>query len=145
MVRGGTLSWFCGPILKIFLYFLSGLFVLPAALFAIAFVILGQAIAQQSLFDFFFLLLARAYQLLTWGIWFILSLLVGWCALGFLDRYRYLGAMATVLAALLALIELAFAAKASGGGGLLLPGGATLGLAIAAWLAWDGWSVAVGT
>ena len=75
------------------LHVLGTLVLIPYLLLAIAFVLLGQAIASGSLFSIFGTLLSQALWILPWGI---LGFVGGICivlALGLSARFRWLGGL----------------------------------------------------
>lgn len=111
----------------------------PGAVLAYGFWTLSEAIAQKNIFQFLWYLLVHLDALLRWGMWVIAALLVIWLGLAFLRDYRWLGALMMGLVALTSLVIFFWATGLpKQAGELFFPFLSLAGLAINAWLVWDG-------
>ena len=79
--------------MKPLLHLLSIILVLPSVALASAFIILGHAIATQSLLGFLGELLAVALWLVPWGLLVALSALLALVVGGLSARFRWLAAL----------------------------------------------------
>lgn len=123
--------------MKSLAYFIGGLLALPAAAFALAFLVLGEAIGRGSIWTVFDTLLRRIDQGLTFGPWLVALLLCLWLGLGLVPRWRWVGAVATIVVVAASLLEFAAVARHSGGFQWFLPSVAIAGAAISAWIVWS--------
>jgi hypothetical protein len=85
--------------MRIALHLLCLLVILPYAVLATGFVLLGHAIASGSLLRFFESLLYNALWLLSWKGLAVVGTIVVVAALGFFVRSRWLGAACVALVA----------------------------------------------
>jgi hypothetical protein len=120
-------------------YLLSGVLVAPGVLFAYFVWTMTQAIRQENFFKFLFYLLVQAVRMLEWGFGIVLLVVVAWIALAFVPKYRWLGALGMGVLAVVSLIEI-FAATGPPKSldDLSFPMLSVIGLALNAWLVWDG-------
>jgi hypothetical protein len=115
-------------------YLASGALVLPLVLLALYFQLVGELIAAESL-PRLLLRLLDGFLAIPWVVVGSLGVLAAWSILAVVPSYRYLGARATMLAAILALVRVFVGAgRPRDAGELVLPLLAAAGLAVAAWL-----------
>ncbi|HEY2396142.1 MAG TPA: hypothetical protein VGH81_09230 [Rudaea sp.] len=96
--------------MRMALYFLATLIVLPYILLSVGFVLLGQAISGGTLFAFFNALLTAALWLVPWGMLAFVLAFVVLLALGASERWRWLGAACLCFAALASLVVILYLA-----------------------------------
>ena len=96
--------------MRVALYFLAALTVLPYALPAAGLVLLGQAISGDTQFAFFYLLLTAAVWLVPWRMLATALACIVLLVPGVSERWRRLGASCLCLVALASLVVIVYLA-----------------------------------
>jgi hypothetical protein len=120
-------------------YLLSGVLIAPGVLLAYFLWTVTHAVRQETLWRALFYLLVQAVRMMEWGVWVIAAAVLLWLTLAFVPKYRWLGAIAMAVVAVVALVEMLTATGApKSAEDLSVPLLSLTGFLINVWLVWDG-------
>ena len=128
--------------MKTILYLLSGVLVAPGVFLAL-FIwgvdkMIQEGVRRHNPVKALFHFLIRILQALDWAIWLVPFFLALWLALAFIPKYRFLGALMTVITAITSLIEIFVASSEPIRlDNIFFPALSMAGLLISLWLVWD--------